>query len=176
MALSSSRVMDDERGFRRWGGGPVRGRHGVLHRHLEQRLRRLEPDSVVRAALEVLDQTGLDGLSIRAIAERLGVRGPALYWHFRNKQALLDEMAEAMLAEHADELGPPREGQSWWDWLADTARWQRRALLSHRDGPRVFAGTTLPSEPPFLLVLGLVGGGLSPGGFSLAGPLLAARA
>ena len=39
---------------------------------------------------------GLDGLTLRAIAKELDVQAPALYWHFKNKQALLDEMATEM--------------------------------------------------------------------------------
>ncbi len=159
------KVTDDERGFARWGRDSMRGRHRH-HAHLLRQRHRLEPDLVVRAALEVLDQGGLDGLSVRAIADRLGVRGPALYWHFRNKQALLDEMAEAMLAEHAGELEPPAEGEFWWDWLGQTATWLRRALLSHRDGARVFAGTTLPSERTFLRMLDMVVGVLHEAGFA----------
>jgi TetR/AcrR family transcriptional regulator, tetracycline repressor protein len=166
-------VKDDERGFGRWGA--ARGRHGrIFERHLQHRLRRLEPDAVVGAALEVLDETGLEGLSIRGIAQRLGVQGPALYWHFRNKQALLDEMAEAMLAAHADELKRPDEGQPWQDWLAQSARWLRRALLSRRDGARVFAGTTLPSELTFLWMLDMVVSVLHAAGFAWVEALRAA--
>lgn len=154
------------RGFGRWGrGGGESGpnRHPQLHlRHHS----RLDPDTVVRAALGVLDEHGLDGLSIRVIAERLGVRGPALYWHFRNKQALLDAMAEAMLAARAGYLRPPLEGESWWEWLAATAQWLRAALRSRRDGARVFAGTTLPAETTFLRMLDLVIGVLHEAGFS----------
>ena len=167
------KVMDDERGFARWGRDRLRGRHRARVGLLDRR-HRLEPDVVVRAALEVLDQGGLDGLSIRAIADRLGVRGPALYWHFRNKQALLDQMAEAMLADRAVDLVLPTESESWWDWLAQTARWLRRALLSHRDGARVFAGTTLPSEPTFLRMLDLVVAVLHGAGFAWGDALRAA--
>jgi len=156
------KVTDDERAFRRWGNR--RSSHAA--RHLERHLRRLQPEAVVRAALEVLDRAGLDDLSVRLIAERLGVRGPALYWHFRNKRALLDEMAEAMLADRATELGSPAEGELWWEWLARSARWLRRALLAHRDGARVFAGATLPSMPTFLWVMDLTIGVLRRAGFS----------
>jgi TetR/AcrR family tetracycline transcriptional repressor len=160
-------VTEDQKGFGRWGGERGPGGHDRVLRHrLEQRLRRLEPHAVVHAALQVLDEAGLEGLSIRAIAERVGVRGPALYWHFRDKQALLDEMAEAMLADRADQLRRPAEGEPWWDWLAETARWLRRAVVSHRDGSRVFAGVTLPSVPTFLYLQDLAIGVLHDAGFS----------
>ncbi|HZV52039.1 MAG TPA: TetR/AcrR family transcriptional regulator C-terminal domain-containing protein [Candidatus Dormibacteraeota bacterium] len=154
-------MTDDECAFRRWD--PRSSHAGRL---LERHLRRLQPQAVVRAALEALDRFGLDDLSVRLIAERLGVRAPALYWHFRNKRALLDEMAEAMLADRAAELAPPAEGEPWWEWLARSARWLRRALLAHRDGARVFAGATLPSLPTWLWALDLGLGVLRRAGFS----------
>jgi len=50
----------------------------------------LERDLVVNTALKLLDEVGLDGLTLRKLAAELGVQAPALYWHFKNKQALLD--------------------------------------------------------------------------------------
>src|SRR5262249_31947220 len=60
---------------------------------------KLERDGVVRVALRLLDEWGLDGLSLRRLAAELGVKAPALYWYFESKQELLDEMADAMLEE-----------------------------------------------------------------------------
>ena len=51
---------------------------------------KLQPNTVIRAALDLLNEVGVDGLTTRKLAERLGVQQPALYWHFRNKRALLD--------------------------------------------------------------------------------------
>ena len=50
----------------------------------------LSRDTVVRAALELLDEVGLADLTLRGVAERLGVQAPALYWHVRNRQDLID--------------------------------------------------------------------------------------
>ncbi|HEX4812948.1 MAG TPA: TetR/AcrR family transcriptional regulator C-terminal domain-containing protein [Nonomuraea sp.] len=97
----------------------------------------LARDTVVRAALELLDEVGLDGLTVRRLADRLGVRNPALYWHFRDKQELLDEMARALLAP---DMGGPHEGEGWREWLTRRAHRYRRTLLSHRDGARLVAG------------------------------------
>ncbi|WP_253822636.1 TetR family transcriptional regulator, partial [Salmonella enterica] len=60
---------------------------------------KLQPNTVIRAALDLLNEVGVDGLTTRKLAERLGVQQPALYWHFRNKRALLDALAEATLAD-----------------------------------------------------------------------------
>src|ERR1700688_4158094 len=61
----------------------------------ERRTVALKRQGVVRTALRILDEVGLDGLTVRKLASELGVQAPALYWHFKNKQALLDEMATA---------------------------------------------------------------------------------
>ena len=60
--------------------------------------RGLSKAGIVQAALGVLDEAGFDGLTVRAVAGRLGVQAPALYWHVRDKQELIDEMATDGLA------------------------------------------------------------------------------
>jgi len=98
---------------------------------------RLERPMVVQKALQLLNEVGLDGLTTRRLADALGVQGPALYWHFKNKQELIDEMARALLA---DAYGPIREGQDWTEWLTAGARRLRRTMLSYRDSAQLIAG------------------------------------
>ncbi|OLT20298.1 hypothetical protein BJF79_16300 [Actinomadura sp. CNU-125] len=76
----------------------------------------------------------------RSPSAKLDVRSPALYWHFRNKQELVDAMARAVQARH--DLGPPHEGEPWRDRLVRRARERRRVLPAHRDGARLVAGTS----------------------------------
>lgn len=97
--------------------------------------------------LELLNEVGMDSLTTRKLAERLKVQQPALYWHFQNKRALLDALAEAMLAErHTRSL--PEENEDWRVFLKENALSFRTALLSYRDGARIHAGTR-PTEPNF---------------------------
>jgi TetR/AcrR family tetracycline transcriptional repressor len=97
----------------------------------------LERESVVRVALALLDEVGLDGLTVRRLAERLGVQNPALYRHFKNKQDLLDAMARAMIADAFRGIGPPATGEYWALWLEEVATRFQRTVLAHRDGARV---------------------------------------
>jgi TetR/AcrR family transcriptional regulator, tetracycline repressor protein len=97
----------------------------------------LTREAVTRAALRLLDEAGLEGLTTRRLAAELGVQSPALYWHFRTKQDLLDDMAEALIV--AAGLGPPHAGESWSAWLMRRARAYRASLLAHRDGARLVA-------------------------------------
>ena len=98
---------------------------------------RLGRQKVVNAALELLNEVGLDGLTTRRLAEELGCQGPALYWHFKNKQELIDEMARALVTHS---YGPMQPGQTWAEWLSEGARALRKAMLSYRDGARLLAG------------------------------------
>ncbi|WP_434478018.1 TetR/AcrR family transcriptional regulator C-terminal domain-containing protein [Escherichia coli] len=91
---------------------------------------KLQPNTVIRAALDLLNEVGVDGLTTRKLAERLGVQQPALYWHFRNKRVLLDALAEAMLAEnHTHSV--PRADDDWRSFLIGNARSFRQALLAY---------------------------------------------
>lgn len=101
---------------------------------------RLTRPVVLRAALDLLNEVGMDGLTTRRLADRLGVQSPTLYWHFKNKRDLLDAMAAEMLAER-HERSSPGQGEDWREWLLDNARSFRHALLAYRDGARIHAGT-----------------------------------
>ena len=61
----------------------------------------LDRAQVVTAAIELLDEVGLDGLTLRRLAQELGVQAPALYWHFKDKQELLDQMMVTISATEA---------------------------------------------------------------------------
>lgn len=100
----------------------------------------LSPDTIVDAAFEVLDEAGVDGLTVRAVAERLGVKAPALYWHVRNKKDMLDEMGTQVWRGVAEQA-TWTSAADWREALGAYARAARRALLAHRDGARLFGVT-----------------------------------
>ena len=101
---------------------------------------KLSRETVIRAALDLLNEVGVDGLSTRRLAERLGVQQPALYWHFKNKRELLDALSRQMLVERHTR-GIPQPGEHWRAFLHDNAMSFRRGLLAYRDGARIHAGT-----------------------------------
>ncbi|WP_421404635.1 TetR/AcrR family transcriptional regulator C-terminal domain-containing protein [Agrobacterium fabrum] len=104
-------------------------------------------DRIVDEALLLLNEVGIDKLSTRKLAERLGVQQPALYWHFRNKSELLDAInSEMLLRYHDDRL--PKPGQDWVAFTLANARSIRKTLLTVRDGARLTAGTR-PSVAEF---------------------------
>lgn len=104
---------------------------------------------IVEAALELLDEQGIDAVTARALAERLGVKAPALYWHVGGKQEILDEMGTEIQRRVVAAMAErPLEG-TWPDALAHYARVLRREYLAHRDGARTFSGTRL-TDPDVL--------------------------
>ena len=108
----------------------------------------LERRFIVERALTLMDEVGMDGLSTRRLAAELGVKGPSLYWHFKNMQELFDHMAEALLETALP--APNAFPHDWQAWLADGARGIRRAALSHRDGARLLAVSNPKGDTPAL--------------------------
>ena len=54
----------------------------------------IDRDRIVEEALQLLNEVGIDKLSTRKLAERLGVQQPALYWHFKNRDDLVRALYE----------------------------------------------------------------------------------
>ncbi|QQR38745.1 TetR/AcrR family transcriptional regulator C-terminal domain-containing protein [Devosia rhizoryzae] len=107
----------------------------------------IDRDRILQEALAVLNEVGIDKLSTRKLAERLGVQQPALYWHFKSKSLLLDALNSEMLRRfHNHRL--PEPGENWIGFTYATARSMRRTLLAVRDGARLAAGTR-PSDTDF---------------------------
>jgi TetR/AcrR family tetracycline transcriptional repressor len=100
----------------------------------------LDRETVVRAALRLLDKAGLDGLTLRRLASELGVQAPALYWHFKSKQDLLDEMATTVFADAIREFGMPAESTTWSAWATEYGHRLRQMLLRYRDGAKMYSG------------------------------------
>lgn len=125
----------------------------------------LDREGVVRTALKLLDKVGLEGLTLRRLASELHVQAPALYWHFKNKQELLDEMATCVLVDAVREL-LPEEGGGWEEWALFIGHGVRRMLLRYRDGAKMLSGTYLTDNSLFarmeLLLHKFVDAGFSP--------------
>ncbi|HEY0335476.1 MAG TPA: TetR/AcrR family transcriptional regulator C-terminal domain-containing protein [Stenotrophomonas sp.] len=100
-------------------------------------------DQIIQSAFRLLDEAGIEGVSLRKVACQLGIRAPSLYWHFKSKQALIDAMADALIQEVARDVPA---GQAWRATLIQIADEFRHAFKAHRDGARVYAGTYLATE------------------------------
>jgi TetR/AcrR family tetracycline transcriptional repressor len=100
---------------------------------------RLTLDQLVQAAIALLDERGLDGLTTRGLAARLGVQSPALYWYVRDKGELLDLVADAICAPALEPAAALTGDAGWREQAAAGLRAYRAVLRSHRDAPRLLA-------------------------------------
>jgi TetR/AcrR family tetracycline transcriptional repressor len=90
---------------------------------------RLSKDAVVDRALALADAEGPDALTIRRLANELGVTPMALYWHFRNKEALLTGLADRIWAEIDTDVDPAAD---WPQQLRGMLESLVRVLRAHR--------------------------------------------
>jgi TetR/AcrR family transcriptional regulator, tetracycline repressor protein len=114
----------------------------------QQRAQPLSRAEILAAASAAVADAGVDGLSLRRLAADLGSHPPVIYRHFTDKRALLDELAQRILAARLPELtepAEPPEGPA--EWLHRAGHVFRQALLAHRDGARIVAGAGLPRAP-----------------------------
>lgn len=93
----------------------------------------LSREIIARAALELLEDQGPQALTMRALADRLGVRGASLYHHVASKDDLLDAVSE-LINEEIDLS--PLDAPDWRQGIAAYARGYRRVYLRH---PNVIA-------------------------------------
>src|SRR5580700_2885233 len=95
---------------------------------------RLSKRAVVDRALKLADADGLDTLTIRKLAQDLGVTPMALYWHFRSKDDLLEGMAEQVWSEIEVKVDP---SQPWWAQLQGGLESLLRVLRARRSAPQL---------------------------------------
>jgi AcrR family transcriptional regulator len=122
----------------------------------------LSRDRVLRAAVTLADTAGIESLSMRKLAQELGVVPMALYKHVANKEELLDGMVDIVVGE----IDPPVHGADWKSAVRQRILSARRALLRHPWASRVLESRTNPTP----LVLGYMDsmiGMFRAGGFSI---------
>jgi TetR/AcrR family transcriptional regulator, tetracycline repressor protein len=96
----------------------------------------LEADDIVDAAIVIFRERGLDAVSMRSVADRLSVSPMPLYTRVGNKAALIDAVADQLLAD----LAPPAHAEE--AWLAYAERWCRelRSRLKLAPDSRLYLG------------------------------------
>ncbi len=88
----------------------------------------LTRERVLQTALELADQGGLESLSMRKLGQALGVEAMAVYYHFANKERVLDGIVDLVFAE----IELPQAGAEWKPAMRQRAISVRDALLRHR--------------------------------------------
>ena len=123
-------------------------------------------DMVARAGLKLLNEFGLEQLTLRVLAKELKIQAPTVYWHFKNKEELIDEMATIVLAAGAAQLVPARVSEEWNMWAATFGGGLRKTLLAYRDGARMVAGSRL-TNTQYMATAERIGAKLTDSGFTV---------
>ncbi len=125
------------------------------------RRERLDRDRVLRAAVALADDSGLDAVSMRGLAQHLGVVPMALYKHVADKDELVSGMVDVVLGE----IEPPDPALPWKEALRARVLSARRAVLRHPWARRAIEGSTRRT-PTVLAHMDAVAGGFRAGGLS----------
>jgi TetR/AcrR family tetracycline transcriptional repressor len=103
--------------------------------------RRLSRAEIVATARRLLADEGVEALTMRRLGEACGVRGPALYWHFKDKDELLGQIVDSVIGD----LDSGTDGQPWNERLLTLGRSMRRLLVAYPGlGIVAAGGYTLP--------------------------------
>jgi|SRR6187402_305949 len=132
---------------------------------------KINRDMVTRAGLKLLNEEGLEQLTLRRLGTELNVQAATIYWHFKSKEDLLDEMATTVLAEGSANLVPARKSSDWSVWASAFGEGLRKTLLTYRDGARMVAGTKL-TNTEYLKTVETIGNQMVSSGFSVRGAVV----
>jgi AcrR family transcriptional regulator len=111
----------------------------VEQRRERERLRR---ERILATAVALADGGGVDSISMRRIAQELGVVPMALYKHVANKDELLDGMIDVVVGE----IDPPIAGADWKTTMRERILAARRVLLRHPWAARVIESRGEPTQ------------------------------
>lgn len=128
----------------------------------------LSRQRVLRAAVAIADEGGIESLTMRRLAENVGAEAMSLYYHVTNKEDVLDGIVDVIAREINDvvnQIDLPSKGADWKKAVRQRILSARDVLLRHPWAPRVFETRTTTSTAVleyFDALLGL----LRDGGFS----------
>jgi AcrR family transcriptional regulator len=128
-----------------------------------ERRTQLTRERVVAAGIGLADRDGIESISMRRLAQELGVEAMSLYTHVRNKDDLLDGMVDAVIGE----IPTNADGAGWKTSLRQMALAARVVVLKHPWAPRPIESRTTPG-PATMHYINAVLGVLREGGFTVA--------
>jgi len=128
----------------------------------------LSKDRVLRAAILVADEGGIESLTMRNLADKLGVEAMSLYYHVANKEAVMDGVVDAILGEIEEAAGgftPPADSADWQTAVRSRILTAREVMLRHPWAPGVIETRTTMS-PVIMRYFDTLLGLFREGGFS----------
>ena len=128
---------------------------------IEEQRARLSRERVLRAAIAMADASGLEAVTMRRLAQELGVEAMSLYHHVAKKDDILAGMVDMVI----EEFDLPRPGEQWKDAIRRTAISAYDAMLRHPWSPAlILSGPGI--SPARLAYMNAVLGALRGAGFS----------
>ncbi|MFZ5642463.1 MAG: TetR/AcrR family transcriptional regulator C-terminal domain-containing protein [Bacillota bacterium] len=121
----------------------------------------LDRVKIIQAALDLLNEVGLQQLTMRRLAESLGIKAASLYWHVTDKGELMQLLADNI----CDRIFLPEENRNWRELVVSLSNQYRNILLSIRDSAEILVDT-VPATPRRLRVIENMFGILYRAGFS----------
>lgn len=118
---------------------------------------RTSRDAITAAARAILEEDGLDAVSMQAVAARVGVRPPSLYKHVADRSALIRAVTDAVTADLAEALRPPRRPRDPGDELRSIARRYRAFVRENPAGYGLLFARLGPGMLPDASVLAALG-------------------
>jgi len=115
---------------------------------------KLSADRILETAVALADAHGLESVTMRRLADELGVEAMSLYHHTPNKEAILNGIVDLVFTEVAAELRPT-EG-TWNEQLRARILTARRVQLRHPWAPALIATRTAPGLPMVRYVDGAI--------------------
>ncbi|HUG07681.1 MAG TPA: TetR/AcrR family transcriptional regulator C-terminal domain-containing protein [Acidimicrobiia bacterium] len=128
----------------------------------------LSKERVLRAAVRIADRDGIEAVTMRNLADKLGAEAMSLYYHVANKEAVLDGMVDAVIAEineAAEEMDAPSPEEDWKTAMRMRILAAREVLLCHPWAPGVIE-TRSAMSPQIVRYFESVLGIFRKGGFS----------
>src|ERR1700716_2209951 len=95
--------------------------------------RGLTRERLVQAALELIQEEGLEGLSMRALADQLEVKAASIYWHVRDRRELVELLADSILATVPASHGP----SGWRKAVLDACLVLSNRVVAQKDADRI---------------------------------------
>ncbi|SHF65017.1 TetR/AcrR family transcriptional regulator C-terminal domain-containing protein [Streptoalloteichus hindustanus] len=118
---------------------------------------------IVEAAVALLDEEGIDRLTMRRLAERLAVAAPSLYWHVDTKDDVIDLAVDAIFGEISPDLVP---SSHWREDVTSVLSAWRATLLRHPWAATVPARRRPTIGPNFLAWMEILQATLLGAGFT----------
>jgi AcrR family transcriptional regulator len=110
----------------------------------------LKGEQIVREAIALIDAEGLDALSMRSLASRLGVEAMSLYHHFPSKAALLTAVSRALSEEVAGRwVNPPKD---WKDRIVALGRVEIETILAHPNAVLLLTARSNPGGTGYITI------------------------